>query len=67
MVVGVVAGVVFILAALAVPIPGPFSLLLSFVGLTVLSWEFEFARSLRKKVRSRVDRVRSKVSERAKG
>lgn len=66
LVVGVAAGLVFLLAALAVPIPGPFSVLLSFVGLTVLSWEFQFARTLRNKVKTRVDQARSKLSKRGK-
>lgn len=66
LVVGVAAGLCFCWPLWRFPYGGPFSVLLSFVGLTVLSWEFQFARTLRSEAKTRVDQARSNLSKRGK-
>ena len=60
-IVAVVAGVLFLAAALIVPVPGPFSILLLVMGLTVLSWEFEFAQDLRSRAKAKLDQLKAKT------
>lgn len=46
-VVAIMAGFIVIGAVLVIPVPGPWSILLVFVSLVVMSWEFQWAKRLR--------------------
>ncbi|HEX2052708.1 MAG TPA: PGPGW domain-containing protein [Actinomycetota bacterium] len=55
-------GTVLILAGLAlIVLPGPFSLPLIFLGLTVLSWEFPAAKRLLFSVKTRIKQMRNRA------
>lgn len=66
MIVAVIAGFLFVLAALIVPVPGPFSILLFFMGVTVLSWEFEFAQRIRNRLKSKASEIQANLQRRRK-
>ncbi len=56
-------GLTLIAAGLAlIVVPGPFSLPLIFLGLTVLSWEFPAAKRLMFNIKSRFKQVRASRS-----
>jgi ABC-type Co2+ transport system permease subunit len=62
-VVTILAALLFVAAAFIVPVPGPFSVLLVLTGLTVLSWEFEWAKKLRSRACAKFDELKSKRNE----
>jgi hypothetical protein len=58
-------GTTLILAGLAlIVLPGPFSLPLIFLGLTVLSWEFPAAKRLLYSIKTKIKQVRSRARSR---
>lgn len=57
-----IAGATLIAGGLVlIPFPGPFTLPLLFLGLTVLSWEFHWAKRLLIQARTKVKELRTKT------
>ncbi|MGH7425499.1 MAG: PGPGW domain-containing protein [Candidatus Methylomirabilales bacterium] len=59
--VGIAGGVCCLTAIVIIPIPGPWSIALAFIGLTVLSWEFHWAKRLRVRVQRMLREYRAKA------
>lgn len=58
--IGILGAALIIAGLLLLPLPGPFTIALVFLGLTVLSWEFAWARRLLMRTKEAVRRVRSR-------
>ncbi|MGH2703515.1 MAG: PGPGW domain-containing protein [Actinomycetota bacterium] len=56
--VGILGGLLIITAVVIIPIPGPWSLALGLLGLTVLSWEFHWAKRLRLRLQAKIKELR---------
>lgn len=64
-VVGVVGGSLIVIAIVIVPIPGPWSIALTLVGLTILSWEFHWAKRLLFRLKTKVKALRARRKRRS--
>ncbi|HVE75496.1 MAG TPA: PGPGW domain-containing protein [Actinomycetota bacterium] len=56
--VAILGGALIALGVILIPLPGPFSIPPIFIGLTVLGWEFRWAKRLQIKVRTKVKQLR---------
>lgn len=59
-VVSIVGGALVAGGLVLIPLPGPFTIPLLFLGLTVLSWEFRWARRLLVRARAKVQELRAR-------
>lgn len=59
-VVSVVGGALVVAGLLLIPLPGPFTIPLLLLGLTVLSWEFKWAKRLLFRIRRRIKGMRTR-------
>ncbi|MGI8426403.1 MAG: PGPGW domain-containing protein [Actinomycetota bacterium] len=59
-VLGVVGGGLLIIGAILLPLPGPFTIPPVLLGLTVLSWEFPWAKRLLVRIKMRLKKIRSR-------
>ncbi|MGH2773671.1 MAG: PGPGW domain-containing protein [Actinomycetota bacterium] len=58
-----VGGALMIAGALLIPLPGPFTIPLMLLGLTILSWEFRWAKRMKYEIKARVKRLRSRQAK----
>ncbi len=59
-VVSIVGGALIVGGLVLIPLPGPFTIPLLFLGLTVLSWEFRWAKRLLVRGRAKVKELRAR-------
>ena len=59
-VVSIVGGALIAGGLVLIPLPGPFTIPLLFLGLTVLSWEFRWAKRLLVTARAKIKGMRAK-------
>lgn len=56
-------GSLIVAGALLIPLPGPFTIPLVLLGLTVLSWEFRWAKRMKYQIKTRVKKLRSRTGK----
>lgn len=60
-VVSIVGGALVAGGLVLIPLPGPFTIPLLFLGLTVFSWEFHWAKRLLVRARAKVKELRART------
>ncbi|MEO7804027.1 MAG: PGPGW domain-containing protein [Actinomycetota bacterium] len=64
--IGILGGALIVAGLLLIPLPGPFTLPLLFAGLTVLSWEFKWAKRTLFQVRRRFAAIKARRANRSR-